>query len=286
MPDMTAQQMEEARAALEAAGQLPDAELDLAGVALQLARIDAPDADWEHAAEILSTIAREAVAAATADPEADGGDAERRRAVLARLIHDRMGFVGDTETYDDLANANLIRVLERGRGLPVTLGILWLHAAEAAGWSAQGLDFPGHFLLALEGSRGAAVVDAFGGGAALNAPELRMLLKRFVGEQAELKPGTLAPMSKREVLLRLQNNIKLRRLRAGDLEGALACTEDMLRFAPDAAALWREAGMMHQRLDRIGAAIVRLERFLELAPEGDSAARVRGLLTELRQRLN
>ena len=66
----------------------------------------------------------------------------------------------------------------------------------------------------------------------------------------------------------------------------LAATEDMLRLAPDQAALWREAGLMNQRLERIGAALGCLDRFLELVPEGEAAARVRALAIELRQRLN
>jgi regulator of sirC expression with transglutaminase-like and TPR domain len=206
--------------------------------------------------------------------------------VLAEVIHGRFGYAGDTESYDDLANANLIRVTERRRGLPVALGILWLHAAEAAGWGAHGLDFPGHFLVALEGGRGQAVVDVFGGGAGLVAQDLRALIKRVEGERAELRPGLLLPMARRDVLLRLQNNIKLRRLRAGDLPGALACTEDMLRIAPDAAALWREAGMMNRRLERIGAALACLDRFLELVPDGEAAARARLVADELRHRLN
>ncbi|MBU8537029.1 SirB1 family protein [Falsiroseomonas tokyonensis] len=275
----------EARAALAAIGTLPDAEIDIGAAALQLARIDAPELDWRAGAEHLTALAREAVQAAAADETADAGDAERRRAVLAEVIHGRFGYGGDGETYDDLANANLLRVMERRRGLPVALGILWLHAAEAAGWEAHGLDFPGHFLLALAG-RGKVVVDVFAGGEALDARALRATLKRFAGDQAELGPAALAPMDKRGVLLRLQNNIKVRRLRDGDLPGALACTEDMLRIAPEAAPLWREAGLMHQRLDSIGAAIAALERFLVLAPEGLQAMRVRGLLEELRQRLN
>jgi regulator of sirC expression with transglutaminase-like and TPR domain len=60
----------------------------------------------------------------------------------------------------------------------------------------------------------------------------------------------------------------------------------MLRLAPDAAALWREAGLMNQRLDRIGAALSCLDRFLVLVPEGEAAARIRTLVEELRQRLN
>lgn len=275
----------EARAALTAIGSLPDAEIDIGAAALQLARIDAPEADWRAGAAHLTELAREAVRAASADPQADAGDTARRRAVLAEVIHGRFGYAGDDQTYDDMANANLLRVIERRRGLPVALGILWLHAAEAAGWEAHGVDFPGHFLLALVG-RGKVVVDVFAGGLAMEAPALRATLKRFAGDQAELGPSTLAPMSRRAVLLRLQNNIKLRRLRDGDMAGAVACTEDMLRIAPGEALLWREAGLMHQRLDRIGAAITALERFLALAPDGVQALRVRGLVEELRQRLN
>jgi regulator of sirC expression with transglutaminase-like and TPR domain len=284
MPETTPEV--EARAALTAAGQLPDGEIDLAAVAIQFARIDAPEADWRAALAQLSVLAKQAVAAALADAAADEGDPERRRAVLAAVLHGTLGFAGDSRTYDDLANANLIRVLERRQGLPVALGILWLHAAEAAGWNAQGVDFPGHFLVALEGSRGQALVDVFAGGAGLAAPDLRALLKRMEGEKAELRPGLLRPMSRRGVLLRLQNNIKLRRLRAGAIEAALACTEDMLRLCPDHAVLWREAGLMNRRLDRIGAALSCLDRSLELEPEGEAAARTRTVAEELRHRLN
>jgi regulator of sirC expression with transglutaminase-like and TPR domain len=275
----------EARAALEATGTLPDAELDIAAVALQLARVDQPVADWQAANQHLTDIARAAVDAAAADRQADDGDLLRRRAALAELLHGQFGYAGDAETYDDVSNANLLKVIERRRGLPVALGILWLHAAEAAGWEAHGVDFPGHFLVALAG-RGQVVVDVFGGGDPLDARDLRALLKKFAGEAAELGRDTLAPMSKRGVLLRLQNNIKLRRLREGDMAGAVACTEDMLRIAPEAVSLWREAGLMHQRLGHITAAIMSLERYLVLSPDGPQASRVRGLLEELRQRLN
>jgi regulator of sirC expression with transglutaminase-like and TPR domain len=278
------QAAEEARAALDAAGRLPDDELDLASIALQFARIDAPEADWRAAQERISALVRSVLA------EPDPVDAEGRRALLARVIHGEQGYTGDTETYDDPGNANLIRVTERRRGLPVALGLLWLHAAEAAGWNARGLDFPGHFLISLDGApavRGrTVVVDPFGDGEALGAPELRMLIKRVEGAEAELRPGMLVPMSRRAVLLRLQTNIRLRRLQAGDMEGALVCTVDMLRLAPDAALLWREAAVMNARLGRLGAAIAVMERFLALVPEGEGAARGREMIEEWRARLH
>ena len=275
--------MSDARAALEAIGLLPDTEIDIAGAALQLARIDAPHHDWEAAAAHLSELARDAVALATT---VRAGDVTERAEALAELLVGRHGYSGDDETYDNLANANLIRVIERRKGLPVALGILWLHAARAAGWAAHGVDFPAHFLIALTGKGSQAVLDVFAGGACLDARDLRALLKRIEGNSAELRPGLLRPMNARRVLLRLQNNITSRRLQSGDLAGALECTEDMLRIAPDDSALWRQAAVMNQRLDRVGAALRCFGRFLVLVPEGDAATRVRGAIDELRTRLN
>ncbi len=281
------------RDALDAIGQLPDVEIDLASAAVQLARIDTPELDWQAATQHLSELARSAVGLANDLPSTD---LSARAGALAGMITGRYGYAGDTNSYDNAANANLIQVIERRRGLPVALGILWLHCARAAGWGAHGVDFPGHFLVALEGqntsrrNRGPeqqqTVLDVFAGGVPLDARDMRSLLKRVEGRHAELRPGVLQPMSGRSVLLRLQNNIRTRRQTAGDLQGALSCTEDMLRIAPDAAPLWREAALINDRLEHVGAALRCYERFLDLVPQGDAALRTRAAIDELRSRLN
>ena len=272
--------MSDPREALDAIGLLPDTEIDIADAALQLARVDAPEADWRAARAHLSELARHAVALPASD------DLAERSEALSALLATRHNYIGDTHTYDDLDNANLIRVIERRRGLPVALGILWMHAARAAGWGAHGVDFPAHFLVALEGKGSQAVLDVFHGGAALGARDLRVLLKQVEGEAAELRPGLLRPMNARRVLLRLQNNIVTRRLQSGDMDRALTCTEDMLRIAPDHAELWRQAAVMNQRLERVGAALRCFERCLALVPAGGAADRVRMAMEELRGRLN
>jgi len=272
----------EAPDALAAIGQLPDIEIDIADAALQLARVDAPDADWRAARAHLTELARDAVALAA---EADD-DVATRAGALAGLLSRRHGYAGDTETYDDPANANLIRVIERRRGLPVCLGVLWLHCARAAGWAAHGVDFPGHFLFALEGTGGAVMLDVFAGGQPLDAADLEELARRVEGPRAALRADQLRPMSTRAVLLRLQNNILLRREQAGDLPGALACAEDMLRIAPDAAMIWQQAARLNQRLDRVAAALRCFTRFVSLVPPGAEADRVRAMISDLRTRLN
>ena len=275
-------------AALEAIGKLPDAEIDIAEAALQLARIDAPDSDWRAARAHLSLLAREAVAAAADIPE---DDIVAQTELLATLLADHHGYRGAAAQYEEADSANLIRVIERRRGLPVALGVVWLHTIAAIGWRGHGVNFPGHFLVAIAdatvtgGSR-QIVIDVFGGGQALSVPTLRTMIKAFEGERAELRPGLLRPMGNRAVLLRLQNNIRTRRHAAGDTPGALAATENILRIAPDEAWLWREAAGLQQRLDQVSAAVLSLTRFLALVPDGEAADEARGRIGELRSRLN
>ena len=275
--------MSDPRAALDAIGQLPDSEIDIADAALQLARVDAPDADWEEARDHLSDIAR--AVAALADTLIDA-DLATRAVALSGLLGGRFGYKGDAENYDDPKNANLIHVVKRRRGLPVALGTIWLHAARAAGWDAHGVDFPAHFLVALMGEKTQSILDVFNGGTPLSVRDLRALLRRVEGEKAELRPGLLRPMTARRVLLRLQNNIMTRRLQSDDTAGALACAEDMLRIAPDHAELWRQAAAMNQQMDRVGAALRCYDRFLALVPDGEVASQVRTLVGSLRSRLN
>ncbi|MSP02997.1 MAG: tetratricopeptide repeat protein [Acetobacteraceae bacterium] len=275
--------MSDPRDALDAIGTLPDTEIDIGDAALQFARIDAPEANWEAARVHLSDLARAASALAETIDETD---LAARAVGLSGLLGARFGYRGDHETYDDLANANLIRVIERRRGLPVALGVLWLHTAHAAGWAAHGVDFPAHFLVAMPGPGGQSVLDVFHGGTPLTSKDLRALLKRVEGVAAEIRPGLLRPMNARRVLLRLQNNILTRRLTANDVEGALACGEDMLRVAPDHASLWHQVALLNQKLDRIGAALRCFDRFLALVPEGEVAREARLAAGALRGRLN
>jgi regulator of sirC expression with transglutaminase-like and TPR domain len=66
----------------------------------------------------------------------------------------------------------------------------------------------------------------------------------------------------------------------------VACTEDMLRIAPDEASQWREAAIMHDRLGRLADALRCGEAFLRLVPEGEAADGIRAALAALRSRLN
>ena len=209
---------------------------------------------------------------------------------LTGAVAEDFGFAGDSATYDDLQNADFARVLERRKGLPVALGIVYIHVARALGEDAAGLNFPGHFLIRVGQGRGRAILDPFHAGRSCEAAQLRELLQGVRGEDAELNSEHLAEVSDAEVLLRLQNNVKLRLLRREDMEGAIGALDTMLAVAPERAELWFESGVLAAQAERPGAAIAALERFMVLADGNAAADEARygaaALLQKLRQRLN
>jgi regulator of sirC expression with transglutaminase-like and TPR domain len=258
-----------------------DTPVALAEAALALAAYDRPRVDLARYTDHLALLARDA---ATEVRGADG--IAGRVAALNAVILGKHRYEGDTLTYDDLQNANLMRVIDRRKGLPVALGILYIHTARAQGWEMRGLAFPGHFLIRLDAAGERAIIDPFNGGAIRGAAELRDLLKAMSGNEAELAPEHYAPVADRQVLLRLQNNIKLRLVQSQRLEKALAVVENMLLFVPDQASLWREAALLNAHLGNYRAAIAMLEEYLRRVDEPSARHQAAALLQQFKSKLN
>jgi regulator of sirC expression with transglutaminase-like and TPR domain len=269
-----------AQAFLRDVGGMGDGPLPLAPAALALAAIERPRVDLARYHHHLAALAHDVGAAA-----AGSADIERHVAALNTVILERYGYQGDTLTYEDLQNANLMRVIDRRKGLPVALGILYIHAARAQGWDMAGLAFPGHFLVRLQDAGTRLILDPFHGGKPREATELRDLLKAITGNEAELTPAHYAPVSDRDVLLRLQNNLKLRLIESRQLQKALAVIDGMMLFAPHHAALLREAGLIQAELGNLKAAIAALERFRALAAHDGERHQAAAILQQLKARL-
>ena len=255
--------------------------LPIAEAALALAAFERPRVDLGRYRDHLRLIARDV----GQHPGAAGDLAARARA-LNEIVLLKYGYSGDALTYDDLQNANLIRVVDRRKGLPVALGILYIHAARAQSWDMAGLAFPGHFLVRLSGGPERVIVDPFHDGQVCGAAELRELLKAATGGDSELLPEHYTVASDRDVLLRLQNNLKARLLQTQNPERAVTVVETMLMLAPDLAELWHEAGMLHRQLGNMRAAAAALEQYVLRAPDGTSRHRAAAILQQLRTQLN
>jgi regulator of sirC expression with transglutaminase-like and TPR domain len=255
--------------------------LPIGEAALALASFERPRVGLSRYRQHLVALARDVGRHAGA-----AGDLAARAQALNEIILLKYGYSGDELTYDDLQNANLMRVVDRRKGLPVALGILYLHTARAQGWESVGLAFPGHFLVRLGEGAERLILDPFHGGQICEAAMLRELLKAMAGQEIELMPEHYAPVSDRDVLLRLQNNLKSRLLQAGRQEQAVRVVDTMLLLAPDLAELWHESGILHARLGNMLASVNALEEFVRRAPEGMARHQAAAFLQQLKSKLN
>ncbi len=157
---------ESARATLRHVGARPDAAIDIAEAALALASLDRPRVDLGRYRHHLALLVRDVAEAARQGAGGAPADCplDRRVAALNDVIAGEYGYAGDRLSYEDMQNANLMRVIDRRKGLPIALSILYLHCARAQGWEAHGLGFPGHFLIRLDLENGRVILDPFSQG--------------------------------------------------------------------------------------------------------------------------
>ncbi len=260
-------------------GQGNDESLPLAETALMLAALDRSGGiDLGPYREHLARIAAD-----TRDSFANlrrgmnVNDAAAR--VLVDIISSRHGYVGDSTNYDDPRNADLIQVIDRRRGLPVALGILYLDVAAAIDIKADGLNTQGHFLLSVGEGDHARIVDPFNG-VVLDTNELRMAPPMGA-------PMEYGPVSRRDVLLRLLNNIHARSMAAKDTIRTLTITERMVLIAPRRADLWLELCKACEAVGKLNGAMRAAKSCIDLSePESSTGREAAFILHSLKRKVN
>lgn len=239
-------------------GLLDDDEIELDFAALALSELDHDGIDITAHIELIEEIGDSlAMVGAFADTPQEQGEA------LAQVFAGEFGFAGDAASYDAPLNADLIRVLERRRGLPVSLSILYVAAARRLGWTAHALNTPGHVLVRI-GDDAPVVIDPFNDGAVVSPERMVALLHGTLGPGAVLRDEHVAPMPNRSVLVRLLLNQALRAEQGGDPARALILYDRMTQAAPDNADGWWELARLQLQLGEPDAARHSLAAMLEV----------------------
>jgi len=267
--------------AVKQLGLLEDEAIPLDEAALMLAALDHPHLDLEAYLDQIADMAAQLIGRGH---RATG--ARERAELLADLVHHEHGYRGDSNDYDNPANADLVAVIDRRRGLPVALSIVYAAVARRVGWTADPLNMPGHVLVRLGREPDSVIVDPFAGGAVLDGEGLARLIARVVGSHATVEPEHLTPLSNRAVLVRLLSNQAARARRAGDLDRALVLHERMTSFAPSFTGLWWERARLEQLLGRARSARASLGAMLETTRDPALRSRIRAALDALQRSIN
>ncbi len=259
-------------------GLVDDGDIVLDEAALTLAHLDHDETDVGPYEDMLSDIASRLDEVGT-----DAADASERAVCLAQVLAGEFGFTGDAETYDDPDNADLIRVIDRLRGLPISLSILYVAAARRIGWVADILNLPGHVLVMVGHEARPVIIDPFRGGVSVSIDEITTLLAAARGD-VSAAVRQVAAMPNRAVLVRLLLNQATRAEKAGRGRRALLLYRRMTSIAPGYPHPWRERARLELVDNDVAAARASLTAMLEITRDPNLREQVTSTLDALAAR--
>ena len=193
---------------------------------------------------------------------------------------------GDLLHYADPANTDVIAVADRRRGLSAALAVFYLDAAKRAGLQAQGVDFPNHFLVRVETPSGPVALDPFSQGRIVMPSELsrRALRAGLTPHVADRLDLLMAPVSDCQALIRLQNVLFSRAIRAEDYQGAERSALRRALLDPDDHRPWLDVASAREKQGALNGALEALYR-ARIVGGQDVVVQTRAV-DSLRMRLN
>ena len=236
----------------------PDEEINLAEAALLIASEEYRDLD------IAAYLARLDDMAATLKrrlrPDISPADTI---IALNRFLFDEQGFSGNAADYYDPRNSFLNEVLDRKRGIPISLALVYIEIGRRIGLPVQGVSFPAHFLVKCQLREGTVVLDPYAKGVSLSLDDLRRCVKALrngVEPPRSVVAGMLGAASNKEILVRMLRNLKGIYSHHKEWLKALTATDRIISVMPDLAEEYRDRGMIYLNLECFRAALFEIGR--------------------------
>jgi len=253
-----------------------ETKIDLGKAALTIAASDYPNLDIDAYLSRIDALATSAAARLGSD-----ADVYRCIAAINFVLFQEHGFRGNREHYFDPRNSFLNEVLDRRTGIPISLSVLYIEVAQRVGLSLRGVGFPGHFLVKYVGDHEEIVVDPFNQGEILSQKSLETMLYRLYGGKIAFDPDLLEPISKKQMLRRMLNNLKIIYLRQNDLIKGLSIVDRLMVLDPASGEDIRDRGLIYLQLECFKQALEDLESYLRLAPNAEDVHAIRKQVTAL-----
>lgn len=267
-------------ARLTALLERPEDSICLAEAALLVAEGQYPGLDIEDYLGRIDGYAREL-------QERVGDDAAytARLGALNQYLFQELGFAPDADNYYDPRNSFLNEVLERRRGIPLSLSILYIAVGRRLGLDLRGVSFPGHFLVKCAVDEGVVVLDPYYRGLSLSLEDLQKRLREVRGGEVSraIVSEMLVSAPPREVMVRMLRNLKGIYLKAQQFNDALAVLEWIVPLAPADHEEVRDRGIVYEELECFRAALADFEYYVAREPKAADAEAIRGRIVEMQK---
>lgn len=211
----------------------------------------------------------------------------RRLEALNHFFFGEMGFGGNVNDYYAPDNSYLHQVLRKRRGIPISLAVVWLELARGLGLQANGVGFPGHFMVKVTLPEGQVVMDPFTG-QSLSREDLSERLEPYVPAQRGVTPDVLLTVylrhaTPREIIARMLRNLKEIHRSEQDWIRLLAVQNRLILLLPQAWAEWRDRGLAHAELGSVAQALEDLQTYLQHEPDAPDRVALTERIEALRQ---
>ena len=257
----------------------------LAEYALHLARILAyPSLDISGLLSSIDTMGQEVALMLK-----KSGNMPPRPTQIIEKINDLLfnvqKFKANTDDYYNPLNSYLNIVIERKRGIPITLCMLYMRVARSVNFKMYPVNFPGHFLIKhiLEDNSGEIIVDPFNGGRIMDDYSLKALIEQAYPQQnIPLTHALVEKATAAQVLIRMLNNLKGSYYEAQDIDRYNIANEMVLAIDPYNPDAIRDKGIVLLKKGDPSEALKILNSYLEINPEAEDADDVLDIIRQIR----
>ncbi|MCV2353924.1 tetratricopeptide repeat protein [Paucibacter sp. B2R-40] len=260
-----------------------DGGLNLLEAAASIAQDEFPALDVEAVVSEVEALAQRLRQRMPAD-----ASARHKLQALTRYFHEELGFAGNVNNYYESGNSFVHHVMVTRRGIPITLAVIFLELATHLGLRAQGLAFPGHFLIKVSMGNGEVVLDPFTG-QSLSRERLDEYLQIF-RQGASFNGAVELPVElfmqaapPRDILARMLRNLKEIYRSSQDWTRLLAVQERLVVLLPRDAAERRDRGLVLEALGQWRAASEDLAFYVERSPQAADGQDLRQRIAQMRK---
>ncbi len=270
-----------ARQQFIAAIQLEESSIELDRAALLIAAEEDPSLDVEEYISRLDELAENSRQRMTND---ELSDSLLRAEILAYHLFGENRFTGNSKDYYDARNSFLNEVIDRGRGIPIVLSVVFIEVARRLGIQLYGVGLPGHFLVKYSDTANEVFFDPFNGGKILTENDCRTKVEEMYQGRVPFHHSFLKAFTKKQILSRMLQNLKGVYFNTGELNKAFEVIGRLVLLNPGSMEEIRDRGLVNFARKKYGLARPDLEAYLQALPNAQDQEQVRKALHELRQK--
>jgi regulator of sirC expression with transglutaminase-like and TPR domain len=259
--------------------EIEDESVDILRAALTLSRIHEPFLDMERYVHRVDELAAR-VAVKIDDPD----DPVQIIAAMNDVLFREEMFRGNTVDYYSPRNSFLHDVLDRRLGIPITLALVYMEVARRVGFQLFGVGMPGHFLLKHYDLDGHSIlIDAFERGSIVTEDDCRQKLDSIYSGQVALQPEFLLPVTRRQMLTRILNNLRSIYLSQRDFRRAVQVVDLILVIYPRSPEDMKQRAVLRYNLNDFRGALSDFEEYVKMSPDASDAEEIRQTALSLRR---